>query len=36
MTGRVWVGTYVSNKSNGLLPAGNYMFAEDGKLIGRA
>ena len=36
MTGKVWVGSYVSQQSNGLLPAGNYQFAEDGKLIGRA
>ena len=31
MTGTVWVGTYASN---GLLPKGNYTFAEDGKFVG--
>ena len=31
MTGRVYVGTYASN---GLLPKGNYTFAEDGKFVG--
>ena len=30
MTGTVWVGTYASN---GLLPKGNYTFAEDGKFV---
>lgn len=30
MTGYVWVGTYASN---GLLPKGNYTFAEDGKFV---
>jgi glucan-binding YG repeat protein len=31
VTGTVWVGTY---DSNGLLPKGNYTFAEDGKFVG--
>lgn len=31
MTGTVWIGTYASN---GLLPKGNYTFAEDGKFVG--
>lgn len=31
VTGRVWVGTYAAN---GLVPAGNYTFAEDGKFVG--
>lgn len=30
MTGKVYVGTYASN---GLLPKGNYTFAEDGKFV---
>jgi len=30
VTGRVYVGTYAAN---GLLPAGNYTFAEDGKFV---
>lgn len=30
MTGKVFVGTYASN---GLLPRGNYTFAEDGKFV---
>ena len=31
VTGRVYVGTYASN---GLIPAGTYTFAEDGKFVG--